>query len=128
MKEVIISNSSLNSYGFRVLTEGIDTAQFERNPILLWMHNRPMRGTTDEVLPLGRVENLRRSAPGAAPNQIYVTFLPAAAPILADLDLAVQDMDRIRLADFSDDDLTQYEQLSSRIAQNIQRVLGESRF
>ncbi len=60
MKEVIISNSSLNSYGFRVLTEGIDTAQFERNPILLWMHNRPMRGTTDEVLPLGRVENLRR--------------------------------------------------------------------
>lgn len=75
-----------------------------------------------------RVENLRRSAPGAAPNQIYVTFLPAAAPILADLDLAVKDMDRIRLADFSDDDLTQYEQLSSRIAQNIQRVLGESRF
>ena len=60
MKEVIISNSSLNCYGFRVLTEGIDTAQFERNPILLWMHNRPMRGTTDEVLPLGRVENLRR--------------------------------------------------------------------
>lgn len=60
MKEVIISNSSLNSYGFRILTEGIDTAQFERNPILLWMHNRPVRGTTDEVLPLGRVENLRR--------------------------------------------------------------------
>lgn len=59
-KEVIISNSSLNSYGFRILTEGIDTAQFERNPILLWMHNRPVRGTTDEVLPLGRVENLRR--------------------------------------------------------------------
>lgn len=59
-KEVVISNSSLNSYGFRVLTEGIDTRQFERNPILLWMHQRPLRGTTDEVLPLGRVENLRR--------------------------------------------------------------------
>lgn len=59
-KEVIISNSSLNNYGFRILTEGIDTAQFERNPILLWMHNRPVRGTIDEVLPLGRVENLRR--------------------------------------------------------------------
>lgn len=58
-KEVIISNSNLNSYGFRVLTSGIDTGQFERNPILLWMHNRPFRGTTDEVLPLGRVENLR---------------------------------------------------------------------
>ncbi len=59
-KEVIISNSRLNSYGFRVLTDGIDTAQFERNPILLWMHSRPVLGTTDEVLPLGRVENLRR--------------------------------------------------------------------
>lgn len=58
-KEVVISNSRLNAYGFRVLTEGIDTTQYERNPILLWMHNRPLRGTTDEVLPLGRIENLR---------------------------------------------------------------------
>ena len=58
-KEVVISNSSLNSYGFRVLTEGIDLTQYKRNPILLWMHTRPFRGTTDEVLPLGHVENLR---------------------------------------------------------------------
>ncbi|MBO4689614.1 MAG: HK97 family phage prohead protease [Paludibacteraceae bacterium] len=58
-KEVVISDNSLNSYGFRVLTEGIDITQFQRNPILLWMHTRPYRGTTDEVLPLGTVENLR---------------------------------------------------------------------
>lgn len=58
-KEVIISNSSLNSYGSRVLTEGIDLTQYQRNPILLWMHTRPFRGTTDEVLPLGHIENLR---------------------------------------------------------------------
>lgn len=58
-KEVVISSSRLNAYGFRVLTEGIDTTQYARNPILLWMHNRPFRGTTDEVLPIGRVENLR---------------------------------------------------------------------
>jgi hypothetical protein len=58
-KEAVISNSGLNSYGFRVLTEGIDTAQYERNPVLLWMHSRPYRGTTDEVLPLGRMENMR---------------------------------------------------------------------
>jgi hypothetical protein len=58
-KEVVISNSKLNSYGFRVLTAGIDTAQYARNPILLWQHNRPWRGTTDEILPIGRVENLR---------------------------------------------------------------------
>jgi hypothetical protein len=58
-KEVTISNSSLNSYGYRILTEGIDLKQYRRNPILLWQHNRPWRGTTDEVLPIGRMENLR---------------------------------------------------------------------
>lgn len=57
--DAVISNSSLNSYGFRVLTSGIDTSQFLRNPILLWGHHRAWRGTTDEVLPVGRVENLR---------------------------------------------------------------------
>lgn len=58
-KDVIISTSRLNCYGFRVLTEGIDTDQYSKNPVLLWMHNRPMRGTVDEVLPIGRMENLR---------------------------------------------------------------------
>ena len=57
-KQVVISDSSLNSYGFRVLTGGIDLTQYRRNPILLWMHTRPFRGTTDEVLPLGHVEDL----------------------------------------------------------------------
>jgi hypothetical protein len=59
MKEVVISTSKLNSYGFRVLTEGIDINQYSRNPVLLWGHHRTWRGTTDEVLPIGRVENLR---------------------------------------------------------------------
>jgi hypothetical protein len=58
-KEVIISNSKLNCYGFRVVTSGIDITQFQRNPIMLWCHNRPWRGTKDEVMPIGRIENLR---------------------------------------------------------------------
>lgn len=58
-KEVIISNSKLNSYGGRVLTSGISIEQYSRNPILLWMHNRPFRGTNDEVLPIGHIKNLR---------------------------------------------------------------------
>lgn len=58
-KEAVINTSRLNHYGFRVLTEGIDLSQYEKNPVLLWMHTRPFRGTTDEVLPLGRMENLR---------------------------------------------------------------------
>ena len=57
-RRVIISNSNLNSYGFRVLTSGIDVSQYQRNPILLWMHNRAYGMKEDEVLPIGRVENV----------------------------------------------------------------------
>lgn len=39
-KRVRISNNSLNSYGTRVLTSGMDTTQYERNPVLLYMHER----------------------------------------------------------------------------------------
>lgn len=39
-KRVRISNESLNSYGFRVLTHGMDVAQYNRNPVLLYMHER----------------------------------------------------------------------------------------
>lgn len=37
---VRLTNDRLNSYGYRVLTEGVDMEQYERNPILLYMHNR----------------------------------------------------------------------------------------
>lgn len=40
MNRVRISNSSLNSYGTRILTSGVDIRQYERNPVLLYMHQR----------------------------------------------------------------------------------------
>ena len=39
-KRVRITNDSLNSYGTRVLTAGMDTKQYCRNPVLLYMHDR----------------------------------------------------------------------------------------
>lgn len=39
-KRVRISNNSLNSYGSRVLTEGMNVEQYQRNPVLLYMHER----------------------------------------------------------------------------------------
>ena len=39
-KRVRLTNESVNSYGFRVLTAGIDLEQFKRNPVLLYMHER----------------------------------------------------------------------------------------
>lgn len=54
MKEMVISTSRVNCYGYRVLTEGIDIEQYQRNPVLLYMHRRG-----GDILPIGRVENLR---------------------------------------------------------------------
>lgn len=39
-KRVRISNDSLNSYGSRVLTAGMNVEQYQRNPVLLYMHER----------------------------------------------------------------------------------------
>lgn len=51
--KVRISNSSINCYGTRVLTSGVDYSQFERNPILLWMHRRGDVGSI-----VGTVQNI----------------------------------------------------------------------
>ena len=53
-KEVVINTSGLNSYGSRVLTAGLDTSQYCRNPVLLWMHRRG-----GDNMPIGRMESLR---------------------------------------------------------------------
>lgn len=35
-----MTDDSLNSHGSRVLTAGVETSQYERNPVLLYMHER----------------------------------------------------------------------------------------
>lgn len=55
-KEVIISTSGLNCYDGRVLTSGIDLTQFQKNPLLLWMHRRSF---DRDAMPIGRIDNLR---------------------------------------------------------------------
>lgn len=39
-RRVRITNDSLNSYGTRVLTAGMNVDQYNRNPVLLYMHER----------------------------------------------------------------------------------------
>ena len=39
-KRVRISNESLNCYGTRVLTSGMNVEQYSKNPVLLYMHQR----------------------------------------------------------------------------------------
>ena len=57
----VLSDESLNSYGFRILTDGIDTSLFEKNPIALWVHARSYGWDKNrEPLPIGKWVNLRR--------------------------------------------------------------------
>ena len=59
MKRIVISDESINSYGFWVLTNGIDTAAFQKNPVMLWNHNRDDHGTVNAQLPIGIWKDLR---------------------------------------------------------------------
>ena len=55
---MILSDESINCYGFWIKTDGIQTGRFSRNPIMLFNHHRTYRGSIDEILPIGRWENL----------------------------------------------------------------------
>lgn len=48
----VISDESVNSYGYIVKTDGIDTTEFERNPVMLYMHERKTV--------VGRWDNIRK--------------------------------------------------------------------
>ncbi|MGC1471538.1 MAG: HK97 family phage prohead protease [Psychroserpens sp.] len=36
----LVSDENVNEYGYRILTAGIDTNQYERNPVVLYLHER----------------------------------------------------------------------------------------
>lgn len=59
MKRIVISDESINSYGFWVMTDGIEQEAFLRNPVMLWNHNRDSSGTVDAQLPIGTWKDLR---------------------------------------------------------------------
>lgn len=59
MKRIVISDESINSYGFWVMTDGIDLSAFLKNPVMLWNHNRSSLGTNFDQLPIGRWKDLR---------------------------------------------------------------------
>ena len=66
-KRVRISNDSLNSYGFRVLTHGMDVAQYNRNPVLLYMHERGNVGSIQKHSQTS-VHRLPHCSPPSSPS------------------------------------------------------------
>lgn len=54
----ICSDESVNSHGFWVLTAGINTERFEKNPVMLWNHSRSY-GNKNDVLPIGYWKDIK---------------------------------------------------------------------
>lgn len=58
---VITDDSVVNSYGFRVMSDGGDLSDYLRNPIMLFDHTRRYgENHKDILLPIGRMTNLMR--------------------------------------------------------------------
>ena len=57
----IVSTDAVNSYGYRILTEGIDTEQYMKNPVVLYMHNRGFGTLTGSEI-IGRTVSLKKEA------------------------------------------------------------------
>ena len=73
-KRIIIISEKVNKYGFRALVKGIDLSQYDRNPIMLWMHSRAFGSKSTVILPLGNVVELKiEDVPDAG---ICLTGLP----------------------------------------------------
>lgn len=70
----VLSDESVNSYGFVVLTEGIDTSAFERNPVMLYMHNRD--GNV-----IGRWENIRKDGKRLLGDAVFDDSTELAATV-----------------------------------------------
>lgn len=51
-KTFVLHDESINTYGFRMLTSGVNLDEFRKNPVMLLNHN-------DYSLPIGRWENIR---------------------------------------------------------------------
>ena len=70
----VLSDESVNSYGFVVLTSGIDTTTFERNPVMLYMHNRD--GNV-----IGRWENIRKDGSRLLGDAVFDDSTELAATV-----------------------------------------------
>lgn len=75
----ILSDESLNTYGFVVQTAGIDTAQFERNPVMLYMHDR-------ESGVVGRWENIRKEGSKLLADAVFDESTELGAKIKKQVD------------------------------------------
>ncbi|WP_281683421.1 hypothetical protein [Zunongwangia profunda] len=56
---IVSDENNVNEYGFRVMTDGIDTVQFMRNPVVYYIHDRGLSSPKGHEV-IGRVTNLSK--------------------------------------------------------------------
>lgn len=77
----VVSDETVNRYGFWVATAGIELDEFEQNPVMLYMHARSGGYRQDEVLPIGYWENVRVEEGRLLADAVFDMDDPFAAKI-----------------------------------------------
>ncbi len=75
-----LSDESLNSYRFRVLTSGIDLSAFKQNPVMFYQHE------TKAGMPIGRWKNWEKSGGVLSAETDFDKDDPAVLPIMGKVD------------------------------------------
>lgn len=96
-KTFVLSDESVNSYGFRVMTEGISLDTFRKNPVMLWNHTRSWSDKGDLVLPIGRWTNIRVSEGKLLADAEFDMEDPFAVKIAKKVDKGILNMCSIGL-------------------------------
>lgn len=73
-KSFVLSDESLNTYGFRCLTGGGDLEQFKRNPVMYYNHD-------EWSMPIGRWDNIRVENGQVLADPVFDMEDPRAAEI-----------------------------------------------
>lgn len=73
-KTFILSDESLNAYGFRLLTSGANLEQFKRNPVMYYNHDT-------YSTPIGKWENIRIEGNKVLADAVFDMADPEAAKI-----------------------------------------------
>ena len=74
----VLSDESVNSFGQIVLTQGIDTKNFEKNPIMLYMHERSTV--------IGRWDNIRKEDNKLLADAVFDTNIELAKTVKSQVD------------------------------------------
>lgn len=102
----VLLDDSIVTYGFRVLTEGVDLEQFKRNPVMLIDHN-------DGKLPIGKWDNIRKEKGQILADAAfdYEDTDPEVQRVIGKVERGVVKMASagLRDAEFSDDQMLKLE-------------------